>query len=1094
MKEGFGTITTARLAGIILDQLERKEGFFGYPKKLFFYPSESDPFRMKRYGRLLETPLGVAAGPHTQLAQNIVTAWLFGARYIELKTVQTLDELQVTKPCIDMRDEGYNCEWSQELKVHESFDQYLNAWILIHLLKDRLGIGRKHAPGTIFNMSVGYSYDGLMQQNMQDFFSRMADCSREKKEKLQELAAIYPRAHYLKIGSRMSGSVTLSTMHGCPPGEIEKIGRYLMEEKRLHLTIKLNPTLLGKKDVSSILGQSGFHITLPDEVFGHDLGYAEAVSVIKNLRDVARQGKLRFGVKLTNTLEVANRGDALPAGEQTVYLSGRALHPVAVALAEMLQKTFDGRLDISFSAGVDAFNLPSVVACGLAPVTVCSGLLKPGGYALLAQHIENLRDAMKKARAETIPDFIDKKKRTPGELRRAALKNLIVYNGKVASDNRYRKDFLDIPYAKSSRDLAPFDCIEAPCVDGCPARQDIPAYLRLAAGGNYDEALRVILDTNPLPVTTGTVCDHPCQVRCTRMFYDTPLRIREMKRYLAAQLRDHTPLLSPGAKRNIRIAVIGGGPSGLSCAHRLACAGIAVDIFNMEEEPGGMVSSVIPAFRLDSSDWKRELATLLVPGISIHGNTRIDRETFLKLRKEYDGIYIATGAGRTVRPAVEGLDGPAVYDPLEFLRDVKTGRKTSMEGPVAVIGGGNTAMDVARTAARLVAGGVTVTIVYRRTISQMPACREEIAAALKENILLDELALPVRFDPAGGMLTCIRMKTGEKGADGRLTVVPIEGAYFSIPARTVIPATGQQPVLDFLGPEEMAFEKGSIIIRDPGIGLGGDALRGGGTVIQAVADGQRAAGLIMERHGLVVRDQYPYRKPSCDLEELQVKRSLRIPVSPGQEKFSGIPGPFGGVPPVLSEQEAVGEASRCLQCDELCNNCVTACPNLANYFYTVQPVKFTLPVLKEKDGRFSPETGTEFEVRQPRQILHLADWCNRCGNCFTFCPTASAPYLCKPHLYLTETGFRRAAAGYYLDGKGVLHGKDAEGRYRLSEKAGSYHYLSPGCKAAIDKDGFSLLEWKTRGQKKDKIYFYRAAEMSIILPAARELYSIRKYS
>jgi len=1093
MKEGFGTITITRLAGIILDQLEREEGFFGYPKKLFFHPSESDPFRMKRYGRLLETPLGVAAGPHTQLAQNIVTAWLFGARYIELKTVQTLDELQVAKPCIDMRDAGYNCEWSQELKVHESFDQYLNAWILIHLLKDRLGIGRKHAPGTIFNMSVGYSYDGLMQQNMQDFFTRMADCSREKQEKLHELAALCPRAHRLKIGSRLSGSVTLSTMHGCPPGEIEKIGRYLLEEKRLHLTVKLNPTLLGKKEVSAIFGQSGIDITIPDEAFGHDLRYPDALAIIKNLRAVARQEKLHFAVKLTNTLEVANTDSALPAGEQTVYMSGRVLHPLAVALAERLQKTFDGSLDLSFSAGVDAFNLPSVLACGLAPVTVCSGLLKPGGYALLAQHLDTLREAMKNARAKTIPDFIDKKSRTPGMLRRAALKNLIAYNRKTGDDSRYGKDILDIPYLKSSRELGPFDCIEAPCVDGCPARQDIPAYLQLAAEGKYDEALRAVLNTNALPVTTGTVCDHPCQARCTRLFYDTPLRIRELKRFIAGRLGDHLPLLSPGAKRNLRIAVVGGGPSGLSCAHRLACEGIAVDIFDMEDEPGGMVRSVIPAFRLDAVDWKGELAALLVPGISIHGNYRIDREAFLKLRKEYDGIYVATGAGRAVRPAIEGLDGPGVCDPLEFLREVKTGRMTSLEGPVVVVGGGNTAMDTARTAARLVDKGVPVSILYRRTISQMPACREEIVAALREKIIILELALPVRFDHIKGSLTCIRMKTGEMGDDGRLTVLPIQGSYFNIPARTVIPATGQQPVLDFLGPEEINRDKGRLIITDPGLSIGGDALHGSGTVIEAVADGQRAAELIMERHGLPVRDNYKYSKPVHDLGELQVKRSVRIMESKAPDKPGRAASPFEGVPPVFGEQEAVREASRCLHCDELCNNCVTACPNLANYFYTLQPVKFILPVLRLEDGRYLPGRGSEFEVRQSRQILHIADWCNRCGNCYSFCPTASAPYLRKPHLYLSRDGYRKAADGYHLDRKGMLHGKDGEGSYRLSERDGVYLYVSPACRAVIAKPGFSLLEWTTKDQKKDIIYFYRAAEMSVILPAARELYSIRKY-
>ncbi len=192
MKDGFEILPLRQLVEITLNQLNNKDSFFGIPKELFFEPKPTDPFRLIRFDQLLETPIGTAAGPHTQMSQNIVAAWLCGARYIELKTIQTMDELEVTKPCIDMQDEGYNCEWSQELKIHESFDQYLNAWILVHILKDKLGHPMEESLGTIFNMSIGYDLKGILKENVQWFLDQMKDCSIQKAAKINEIQDIYP--------------------------------------------------------------------------------------------------------------------------------------------------------------------------------------------------------------------------------------------------------------------------------------------------------------------------------------------------------------------------------------------------------------------------------------------------------------------------------------------------------------------------------------------------------------------------------------------------------------------------------------------------------------------------------------------------------------------------------------------------------------------------------------------------------------------------------------------------------------------------------------------------------------------------------------
>ena len=252
MSDKFSPSPLIKLTQIALNQYYRQRSIFGIPRELFYKPSPKDPFRLSRFGKLLENPLGVAAGPHTQLAQNIVAAWLCGARYIELKTVQTLDDLDISKPCIDMQDEGYNCEWSQELKIRQSFDQYLDAWILIHILKHLIHGDDFTEPGTIFNMSVGYNLEGIKKENVQWFLNKMRDASDEIRERSEHLKFMYPEISEININPCISDNVTLSTMHGCPPDEIEKIGLYLIKEKKLHTTIKLNPTLLGKEQVNTL--------------------------------------------------------------------------------------------------------------------------------------------------------------------------------------------------------------------------------------------------------------------------------------------------------------------------------------------------------------------------------------------------------------------------------------------------------------------------------------------------------------------------------------------------------------------------------------------------------------------------------------------------------------------------------------------------------------------------------------------------------------------------------------------------------------------------------------------------------------------------
>ncbi|MCK4449535.1 MAG: putative selenate reductase subunit YgfK, partial [Anaerolineae bacterium] len=343
----------------------------------------------------LATPIGPGAGPHTQLTQNILCAWLSGGRFIELKTVQIMDELEIPRPCIDMEDEGYNVEWSQELKLDQSASEYVKAWVLIHVLCRLLGFEGDVPCGTIFNMSVGYNLEGVQSLPMNRFMDRLQDASEEIAALQAVLRKDFPQFADIEIPSQITDNVTLSTMHGCPPDEIERIGRYLLEERGLHTTVKMNPTLLGQEEVKRILHDHlGFReIHIPDSVFEHDLQYGRAVELIKALKQVAAEQGLTFGIKLSNTLALANHKDVLPGDE--MYMSGRALYPITINLFHKLSREFDGDLNVSFSAGADALNVTSILAAGARPVTAVSDILKPGGYSRFLQYLENLERDMR---------------------------------------------------------------------------------------------------------------------------------------------------------------------------------------------------------------------------------------------------------------------------------------------------------------------------------------------------------------------------------------------------------------------------------------------------------------------------------------------------------------------------------------------------------------------------------------------------------------------------------------------------------------------------------------------------------------------------
>ena len=1092
MSDKFYRTPIDRLFKWILN--EEKEGrIFGLYKEHFFTPDENDLFKMERYGVTLETPIGVAAGPHSQLAHNIIASWLCGARYIELKTVQTLDEIEVTKPCIDMEDEGYNCEWSQELKIQDSFDEYLNAWIIIHILKHKFDWDNLN-PGFIFNMSVGYDLKGILKPNVQWFFNKMNNCHEEKEQKLDSIEKLYPAVHLFKIPDRISDNITLSTMHGCPSDEIEKIGKYLIEERKLHTAIKLNPTLLGPEKVRHILNEKlRYDTEVPDQAFEHDLKYDDAVKMINSLQKTADENNVKFGLKLTNTLESLNSTRWLPHKEKMVYTSGRALHPISINLAAKLQSDFNGQLDLSFSAGVDAFNVADTLACNLKPVTVCSDLLKPGGYLRLTQYLEEIEKSIRATSSSNISDFILSRSNGCSELNEAAKKNLLNYAEATLKNKYYHKNNFPFENIKTSRQLTEYDCIHAPCIESCAVQQNVPEYMYHTARGEYEQAYKVILQDNPLPNITGNVCDHLCQAKCTRINYDNPLLIRGIKRFIAEKF-DGSLKLDFKNKNGLKTAIIGAGPSGLSCAYFLALEGFEVSVYEGKPFAGGMVSDSIPTFRLTDDQIKTDFKLIKSLGVNFYFDRKVDKEFFNSLQEKNDFIYIAVGAQKSKRLNIEGEDLKGVYDQLSFLSKIRRGKKINIGKKIAVIGGGLSAVDAARTANRIKDKGGKVTMIYRRTEKEMPVGDDELRAVLEEEIELLELTAPSKIEKYNNSqlsLNCHKMKLGEKDESGRRRPIPVSNSDFESTYDTIITAIGQEINLDFI--------EGGILDIDPEtnetqigkIFAGGDVLRGADSLINAIGDGKSAAMRIIEKPKVISGKKTETEK-KLSLAEFQRKQAHRefgidLPETELNERKS-----FNLVNPVLTDEQAIKEAERCLYCDDICNICVGVCPNFANVAFEVE--KMSIPVYKifnnKNEKKF--EVIDHFNIEQTNQILNVADFCNECGNCVTFCPTNGSPFQTKPRFYLTENSFNKEDNCYYFN-RNELKFTQNGNIETLVESTDTFLYKSQHIEIEFNKPDFSINKINLESSEFEQVCLSRAAEMMFLFMNLNDLSIFKNY-
>ena len=1074
----------------ILQELEGNGSVFGIHRSLFYTPRRDSPYATADlFGQELATPIGPAAGPHTQLAQNIVSAWLCGGRFIELKTVQIMDELEIPRPCIDMADEGYNVEWSQELKLEQSAREYINAWALVHILHRLLGFEGKVPLGTIFNMSVGYDLAGITSPSMARFMDRLADASAELAEIRAVLEEQFPQFAGVAIPARIVNSVTLSTMHGCPPDEIERIARYLLEERGLHTTVKLNPTLLGRETVLHILHDDlGFgEIHIPDAVFEHDLQYSRAVELIKTLKAAAARQGLTFGVKLSNTLAMANHKGVLPGSE--MYMSGRALYPITMNLFHRLAQEFGDApstgsgqaLHISYSAGADALNVATILSCGARPVTAASDLLRPGGYARLGQYLEKMEEEMCRRGAASLDELAE---RRLANLERAAAEAL--------TDPRYQKGYHPYGRPQVESALGRFDCIAAPCVAQCAVCQEVPEYAWLIAQGEYHRALEVILSRNPLPAVTGYVCTHLCQTRCTRNDYDQPVAIRALKRFATEHGTVRVPAVEPIERK---VAVIGGGPSGLAAAFFLALGGVQVTLFEARDRAGGMLA-LAPAFRLPADVVNADVQRIARLGVQIELIHPITTPPEELLGEGFEAVYVACGFQRDARLEIEGSEGEDVFGALDFLGQVARGETPRLGSPVLVIGGGNTAMDAARTARRLT--GRPATVLYRRTRAEMPAEPEEVHDLLEEGNVLEELVSPRRVIRQAGRvvaLACLRNRLGDPGPDGRRQPVPVEGSEFVLQADSIVVAIGQRPDIAFLDGSGIRLRTDGAIAADfqtgragpEGVYAGGDTVRGPATIIAACADGRRAAEAILRRSGLTFRTVKGRPAALSESEIAQVKRARAR--QEAQRRPDVLPlerrGGFDLVEQTLEEEQARAEAARCLQCSTLCDKCVEVCPNRANYAYRVAPQQLWLPRLSCRLDQLTAVGKEVFRLEQARQILHVADFCNECGNCATFCVHQGRPYLDKPRLYLRESDFGRENDNAFFIQGNTIRRREGGRESRLTLEGDGFTYETAQANIRFAPDS-GLLEMALREPFEGVLSLREAAEMAVLLQGVTE--------
>ena len=542
-----------------------------------------------------------------------------------------------------------------------------------------------------------------------------------------------------------------------------------------------------------------------------------------------------------------------------------------------------------------------------------------------------------------------------------------------------------------------------------------------------------------------------------------------------------------------------------------------VTIFEAKDVVGGMMR-LVPVFRLPWDIIQKDVDRITALGVEIKLEHPIARPPEMLLQEGFDAVYVACGFQRDTTLNIEGMElpdapsaspVPGLFAALDLLDRVRRGERPDLGSKVLVIGGGDTAMDAARVAQRLT--GNPATIVYRRTGQEMPASAEEKDGAFEEGSVLHVLATPIRViqtqdedsGPRIAALECVRNELGEPDASGRRRPIPVEGSEFQIEADSIIVAIGQSPDIAFLDGSAVSLHKWGAIQVDPETGqagvpcvyAGGDVVDGPESIIAACADGRRAAEAICARFAIEF-EPFPANPAALSEEEIVKVKRVRARKVPQHRPEMLPPAERGGfelIEATFSEEAAQSEALRCVQCSTFCDKCVEVCPNRANYTYRISPVRLMVPQLSSQDGSLVVSGHEPFEVRQERQIIHVDDFCNECGNCATFCVHHGKPYTEKPRLFLRETDFLlEEDNAFFIAGMGAGHATSIRRREggvesRLSRDSEGFSFENAQLRVRLrPKDGtlasgFDIQEMTLIASFPGTWSLAEAAEMALIL-------------
>jgi len=485
------------------DHITRMHREFATQRAVFDLPADkwfrADPggpdLSVRFHDQRAGNAAGPAAGPHGQMAQNIVLSYLAGGRIMELKTVQINDQLRIPRPCIDATNVGYNVEWSQELRLHESLHEYVSGAMLVHIIRNTPlfagggnGLANADFSGlssdVIYDMSVGYDLAGIRSPRVRRFIEGMLDATAIVDAMRLQIPSEYAALRDLDYPTRLSTSITLSTFHGCPADEIEKICEHLITEYGVNVIVKMNPPMLGKERLEHLLHDAlGYdQIRVHQPAYTNGLQFDESIEMIRRLDALARKCDRRVGAKFSNTLEVENHRDFFTPDNKVMYMSGAPLFVITMALTARFREAVGPDCPITFSAGVDQKNFLDVAACDIKPVTTCTDLLRPGGFARLPKYLTNLSADMTRlgathmseyviARCENADALADAKRKHPGidDVALAGWINTRKVADHAANDPRYHaKNNSKVPKRIASR-LVVFDCITCDkCIPVCP--------------------------------------------------------------------------------------------------------------------------------------------------------------------------------------------------------------------------------------------------------------------------------------------------------------------------------------------------------------------------------------------------------------------------------------------------------------------------------------------------------------------------------------------------------------------------------------------------------------------------------------------------